>query len=81
MAFSQQQAATAGELHSKFCHNDKLHRMQFGELKNFYKGLEGVVGPPATDLESGMRAPLPGLSRSRCLWVLAFDSHLPCHPA
>lgn len=52
--FSKQRAATAGELHEKFCLDNELNRMKFGELKNFYKGLEGVVGPPATDLETGM---------------------------
>lgn len=54
-AFSKQRAATAHELHEKFLsESDSLKRMKFGELSQFYRGLEGVVGPPCTDLEMGM---------------------------
>ena len=52
--FAKQRAATATDLHAKFCQDESLQRLKFGELKNFYSGLDGVVGPPATDLEMGM---------------------------
>ena len=52
--FAQQRAATAVELHEKFCQDDSSTRMSYGGLDSFFRGLDGVIGQPATDLQAGI---------------------------
>ena len=52
--FSQQRAATASELHEKFCQDESSTRMSYGGLDSFFRGLDGVIGQPATDLHAGI---------------------------
>ena len=60
-AFREQRAATAAELHDKFRAEGDSMRLEFGGLSTFYRGLEGVIGPPASNLETWPRSdPTPG---------------------
>ena len=52
--FAAQGAATPTELHEKFAQDSNSIHLEFGGLTSFFRGLEGVVGPPASNLETGM---------------------------
>ena len=54
VSLSEQRAATARELHDKFCQDKSAIQMSYGDLSIFHRGLEGAVGPPHTDLETGV---------------------------
>ena len=47
-------AATATELHSKFCQEARAFTMSFSGLSTFFGGLEGLLGPPNPRLMAAM---------------------------
>ena len=49
----RQRAATGAQLSSKFATESKF-TLQTGSLDYFYRGLEGLLGPPSTDVFKGM---------------------------
>ena len=49
------QAASAHDLHKKFNTSSGAFEFEFGELSQFYSGLEGLIGPPTPNIQEGMR--------------------------
>ena len=47
-------AATATELHSKFCQDAAAFTLSFSGLSTFFGGLEGLIGPPNPRLMEAM---------------------------
>ena len=55
VALAQPGAASAGELHAKFVEEGSGFDLEYAGLKNFFGGLEAVVGAPNPNVLSGMR--------------------------
>ena len=54
-AFATQAAATATELHNKFVDEGTGFDLEYAGLKNFFSGLEAVVGAPSPQVYDGMK--------------------------
>ena len=52
----QKRAATASELVEKFVSEDSAFVMNLGGLNTYFKGLEGLIGPPSPNFDDALRA-------------------------